>query len=108
MRGRQVWYRPEFDYYSLGLVLLEIGLWTTLEGLVKGDAFSSNEGMLEVLRSKRVPLLGHYMGSDYQEAVIACLNGLGRGTKEKTQDDGMALRLEFERRVIEPLRRWGI
>lgn len=30
-------FRAEFDYYSIGLVLLEIGLWMRLKDLIPGD-----------------------------------------------------------------------
>lgn len=119
--GRQVRYRLEFDYYSLGLVLIEIGLWKTLENLTQIKTASTNQEtnnqkVLDELLKKRVPLLGHYMGTDYQDAVLACLNGLGEKKKEgsvededldrrRTPEESTDLQLEFERLVVEPLGR---
>jgi hypothetical protein len=74
------------DVYSLGVVLLEIGLWTTArrmyDDIVKYDmkdkppadgvpAKTIKKAFLEDARTR----LAHRMGSAYQEAVVACLDG---------------------------------
>ncbi|KAK6527504.1 hypothetical protein TWF694_004487 [Orbilia ellipsospora] len=99
----QVAYRIEFDYYSLGLVLLEIGLWDTLDEIVKKRKrkYGSKDEMLQDLKKARVPLLGHFMGKDYQDAVNACLSGLG-GLEG---GDTAVLQFKFEKEVVERLRR---
>ncbi|KAH8891996.1 kinase-like protein [Thozetella sp. PMI_491] len=112
--SQDTWYRLEFDYYSLGLVLLEVGLWKPLDGILKKEQAGSplsNENALQVLREKKVPLLAHYMGSDYQDAVMACLGGLGNtgGVGEVAKIDAVkTLQIEFEKRVVEPLGRWSV
>lgn len=63
----------EFDYYSLGLVLLEIGLWRPLHKIIEGWKFKNLEELREQLLEKRVPLLMHAMGRGYCEAVEICL-----------------------------------
>ncbi|KAI3323108.1 kinase-like protein [Xylariaceae sp. AK1471] len=105
MQGRQVRYVPEFDYYSLGLVLLEIGLWATLEDMTAGklEARKPKE-MLDYLLSSRIPILGHYMGTIYKEAVLACLNGPVSGV-DGQKEDTKTSRIEFNELVVEPLRR---
>src|ERR1051325_11055262 len=69
------------SHFSLGLVQLEVGLWKALDAILEresaGSSAASNESVLRMLREKRMLLLGHYMGSDYQEAMMACLGGLG-------------------------------
>ena len=58
----------EFDFYSLGLVLLEIGLWApirALEGATKLAGLPLEE-LLEALLHEQVPVLGHLMGSGYR------------------------------------------
>jgi hypothetical protein len=105
MHERQVWYAPRFDYYSLGLVLLEIGLWVTVEKMVAGKPCASNqEEMLDYIRKKKVPLLGHYMGTNYQNTVLSCLDGFTNDAVTGPEDARKS-RVEFEKRVIEPLRR---
>lgn len=105
-------FQSEFDYYSLGLVLLEIGLWQTLEEmstkLVGGPI--SNEETIEKLLVKRVPLLNHAMGNDYSEAVQSCLRWV-QSHKDNTDDrqeydndheDKKVISLrEFEQKVVE-------
>ncbi|KAK6337821.1 hypothetical protein TWF696_001300 [Orbilia brochopaga] len=102
----QIPYRIQFDYYSLGLVLLEIGLWETLEEILKRRKrkYASKREMLEDLQKARVPLLGHFMGTDYQDAVNACLGGLG-DAKVRDPAEAAALQFKFEKEVVERLRR---
>jgi hypothetical protein len=90
-------FRPQFDYYSLGLVLLEIGLWDT----VSNFKAKSSRDLQQRLLAHQVPLLGHCMGIAYRDAVDACLrsNFGGNGT---TNTD-MAMVLEFQRLVVGPL-----
>ncbi|KAF3808238.1 hypothetical protein GCG54_00006856 [Colletotrichum gloeosporioides] len=71
------------DIYSLGVVLLEIGLWQTARdtydevaepgpnGKVSIDPYELKEIFLQDARER----LPHRMGKAYQEAVIACLDG---------------------------------
>lgn len=92
-------FRLEFDYYSLGLVLLEIALWDTIT-LVKA---SSRQELREKILVRRVPLLAHCVGTSYQYAVAACLKGDFGGTAHGGPTD-KSLLLEFERVVVEALR----
>ncbi|KAI9785126.1 MAG: hypothetical protein M1839_000764 [Geoglossum umbratile] len=102
-------YRPDFDYYSLGIVLLEIGLWRTLGDMIKhGD----NWGPLEIqehIVNKRMFHLVHSMGTGYYGAVRDCLNqegGFGVPMDlDCTAKEITSLHLSFERLVIEPLSR---
>ncbi|KAM0421122.1 hypothetical protein ACHAPT_011014 [Fusarium lateritium] len=71
------------DIYSLGVVLLEIGLWQTArqihDDIVKYD-LDGDAGKITAQMVKNAFLqdakerLAHRMGSAYQEAVIACLD----------------------------------
>ncbi|EWC47292.1 hypothetical protein DRE_03411 [Drechslerella stenobrocha 248] len=103
----QVLYRLEFDYYSLGLVLLEIGIWDSLDNMLKGKDFASNSEMLKQLQEKRVPLLGHFMGTNYQEAVQACLDGLN-GSSPSDKGKNAELQFKFEKQVVEKLRQCSV
>ncbi|EMT66640.1 hypothetical protein FOC4_g10007053 [Fusarium odoratissimum] len=63
-------YRKGFDIYSLGVVLLEVGLWRVAWSLRRDDENPAK--FKEVLVDDR---LAHFMGTEYQEAVRSCLNG---------------------------------
>lgn len=69
-------FRPEFDYYSFGVVLLELGLWKPVEELVLAHTSggSSTQSKKDLVRDI-VPRLGSAMGALYREATEACLNG---------------------------------
>ncbi|KAL3491303.1 hypothetical protein BJX62DRAFT_237379 [Aspergillus germanicus] len=79
-------FNPAHDIYSLGVVLLEIGLWQAarqlyddfvkydLGGRVPPEGVSANEIRMAFLEDAR-QRLAHRMGSSYQEAVLACLDG---------------------------------
>ena len=65
-------FRHSYDMYSLGLVLLEIGLWQNLETFDNGryvDAY----GFRTFVLSKLVPELWGQCGSIYGEVVKDCL-----------------------------------
>jgi serine/threonine protein kinase len=113
MQGQeQPQYRLEFDHFSLGLVLLEIGLWKPLETLTKDMKGKAPEARINLLCTSRVPLLGHQMGTAYERAVLACLKGVGEAdpkagdTKvESTSEQASALQLAFVAQVLEPLQK---
>lgn len=66
-------YKPEYDYYSLGLILLEIGLWKPLH-----DLMHPRKGRVDAwkhLLSRRVHLSVESMGATYAKAVEVCLDG---------------------------------
>lgn len=67
-------FKPEFDYYSLGIVLLELGMWRTLSVMTEDWQESARE-FREKLLKKRVPRLGSSMGTIYQDVVRVCLSG---------------------------------
>ncbi|KAL8680135.1 MAG: hypothetical protein Q9186_003659 [Xanthomendoza sp. 1 TL-2023] len=99
---RKYHYSPEFDYYSLGLVILEIALWMPLAGIKGSKKFSSLEEQRRYLLLEIVPLLGHLVGKDYAAAVTVCLKEFG-GTQ--SVEDGSEVKiLKFGDEVVERLR----
>ena len=68
-------YRPEFDYYSLGLVLLEIGYWKTVKDIARSfrNPDSSPESLRNWILQTAVKDLHMVMGSVYQAVVRKCL-----------------------------------
>ena len=65
-------YRPEFDYYSLGIILMEIGFWTPFSKITRKWAGSYEDKRQQLLRD-RVPRLRQHMGREYCEAVRCCI-----------------------------------
>ncbi|KAF2809121.1 kinase-like protein [Mytilinidion resinicola] len=95
-------FRFQFDYYSLGLVLLEIGLWDT----VSNFKAKSTRDLQQKLLARQVPLLGYCMGSAYRDAVDTCLQSNFGCTG--AVDTDMAMVLEFQRLVVDPLRNFPL
>lgn len=89
-------FRMIYDYYSLGLVLLEIGLWDTVDGIKSKSSRDLKSKILE----KRVPQLNHLMGSAYRDAVAACLQGGIAQDSPETYEDTI---LDFQRLVVEAI-----
>ena len=64
-----------FDIYSLGLVLLEIGLWKVLQTYCKPH-YSADRWRDKVVLNVLVPALGSKVGKRYRDVVALCL-GVG-------------------------------
>lgn len=105
-------YRTEYDHYSLGLVLLEIGLWRSLDDIVRalddpnkrsnlstGSSISQPDRILQA-----VPSLRLYMGSRYQHIVEACLRGNFKIPDDlDEQSRNLKLHRNFSSLIVEPL-----
>ncbi|RSL46877.1 hypothetical protein CEP54_013664 [Fusarium duplospermum] len=93
-------YRREFDYYSLGIVLLEIGHWEPFDKMSKKWTGSYEERRQRLLKG-RVPGLRKTMGRAYSEAVRFCI--------ESATDEALSrmspkdVLLQFVQRVVTPL-----
>lgn len=91
-------YRQEFDYYSVGLVLLEVGLWKSLSRITK-NIRGSPEELLKRLLKDYIPVVKTHMGDFYGEAVTACLTSYSGANEEPNE-----ARKDFESRVVNPIR----
>jgi serine/threonine protein kinase len=69
----EVRFRRAFDYFSLGVVLLELGTWTTMESLRSHHSDLNIEDFQEILLSTYVPMLRERRGGIYENAVRSCL-----------------------------------
>lgn len=105
-------YRLEYDYYSLGIILLEIGFWMPLAKITEGWVGSYEERRQRLLE-RRVPRLRQHMGRGYSEAVRFCLEGgfASDGDISGKGDDGgrvsrKELMLQFAQCVIARLKAW--
>ncbi|KAJ4248784.1 hypothetical protein NW762_012622 [Fusarium torreyae] len=87
-------FRKGFDIYSLGVVLVEVGLWRLAWNLRRDDEDPSK--FREVIIGKVDDRLAHFMGIGYQEAALSCLNG------DLDQRDGSVIRA-FYNEVVETM-----
>ena len=95
-------YRAEYDYYSLGLLLLEIGVWEPFEDW----KLSSQRGksLLDKILEEVVPRLRVSMGSRYQFIVERCLRGEFDGDGASSDEAQYTrLCLNFSKLVVERL-----
>ena len=87
-------FRQEYEYYSVGLVLLELSLWSPLEVITKSIQGNPTE-MRQVLLKKVVPKVKTYVGSVYEDAVATCLKAEFGGSSNPAE-----VREAFEREVL--------
>ena len=97
-------YCAEFDYYSLGIILLEIGLWRPI-GEITRKFKGSPKDVRNKLLEERIPMLKQSMGRRYCEAARVCLAGDFAESEITTGYRGNAksLHLSFEGLVVSQL-----
>lgn len=71
----EIRFRQEHDCFSLGMVLLEIGLWRTLKSMTKGKETLAPVALVGYILQEWVPLLDFFVGATYRAVVVACLTG---------------------------------
>ncbi|KAI9163837.1 hypothetical protein HJFPF1_05465 [Paramyrothecium foliicola] len=99
-------YRLAFDYYSLGVILPEIGLWRPLKSLLSSPKLD-NMGLAQTrkeLEKQCRTHLGAKMGAACREAVLRCLNADQVEKPTRHVEESYALRTLTEE-VVEPLRK---
>ncbi|KAH7092038.1 kinase-like domain-containing protein [Paraphoma chrysanthemicola] len=100
-------FRYMYDYYSLGLVLLEIGLWRplrTLTATMSKEKDQSPEALRRFLLDRYVPRLASTRGSIYKGVVEKCLNSKFPDEETDTSTSNVVLILTtFEEHVVAPL-----
>lgn len=102
--GKHARYRAQYDIYSMGLVLLEIGLWRTLDTIRPGC--KDDDEFRRRLRTEYCDKLQSRMGLLYWRAVQRCLNNdfnLEKKTLEDEEDS--SLQVAFEKHVVSELER---
>ncbi|KAL9028794.1 MAG: hypothetical protein Q9196_002888 [Gyalolechia fulgens] len=91
-------FRREFDYYSLGLVLLEIGVWDSLRSVYNRQLTSSPSQF----RQECIGICGRQllerMGPVYSEVTMTCLRA-----EDHFSGKEVDVAIEFQRLVIDKL-----
>jgi len=95
-------FRQEFDYYSVGLVLMEIAFWKPLKEITQKIRGNPEELVVHLLKT-HIPLVKTYMGDSYGDAVrfcLICYEGVDRS--------GEVAREDFRRNVVLPLQQHSV
>ena len=95
-------YRATYDYYSLGLILLELGLWQPLSAWSRSSKCSRMKltEFREYLIDNKLPFLGAGTGAVYRDVVHFCLSE----TMNSSEDLDRDILENFAKNVIEPLK----
>lgn len=75
-------FQRKFDVYSLGLVLLEIGLWDKIATFERSADKADPQAFADRLVRVSKLHLGHRMGAIYRDVVVRCIRGIGGGQGE--------------------------
>jgi hypothetical protein len=96
-------YREEFEYYSVGILLLEIGFWRTLSKITEDYHFQSisDEQFRQKLIATRIQQLGVIMGTRYMEATRTCLEGHFGGESGDLEDESDSCHMLFKSLVTD-------
>jgi len=96
-------YRETYDYYSIGIILLELGSWTALDIYLNHNPnlkSKPSEFRLELI-NKYAPRLDYIMGATYRDVTLACLRGdFGQSSGGS---GGQTVLAEFHDKVVGPL-----
>jgi hypothetical protein len=85
LRGStHVRFQPNYDIYSLGLVLFEIAMWQDL------PSFDADED-LQTYVLNHSGVVAHRMGTPYRDAMVACLDDDFRWDEASVSGEKMAL-----------------
>ncbi|KAL5334456.1 kinase-like domain-containing protein [Aspergillus crustosus] len=68
--------RPSFDRYNLGVLLLEIGLWSPIGSIMGGHEHEDRAAFLDSIKDKKLTDLAFAMGTRYAGIVNQCLTEL--------------------------------
>ncbi|KAE9387688.1 hypothetical protein BT96DRAFT_927484 [Gymnopus androsaceus JB14] len=103
--GHVVRFGMRHDMYSLGIVLLELGMWKPIEA-IGGDLSKADQAEFNArkLRKRLIDVAEKHLaataGPKYSDAVLCCL----RDATEKGLDDERGMREKFYYRVLQQLK----
>lgn len=78
-------YRRRFEIWSLGLLLLEIGLWQPLDKLKGVSSGLQPEKLATLIRERADKDLPFFVGDQYRDVVSRCL-AIGYGDEEESEE----------------------
>ena len=94
-------FRKSFDIYSLGVVLVELASWQTIDkvlGLEVGRMRTATKIREMLLEESRIQEVGSNMGEMYERATEKCLAGgieLGISETDDETSDAVAAKLSM-------------
>lgn len=98
-------FRPQFDHYSLGILLLEIGFWATIDTIMHDYKDYDNHAFSDAIVRQKFPALGFQMGSGYVDIVRKCLTGLTEHPRDKDASaPDYSANLMFKQKVVTQLK----
>ena len=97
-------FREIYDYYSIGIILLELGSWKPLDAFLDQNRhYRSDRGAFrDMLVRKYVPRLSHVMGDTYRDVILACLRS-EFGQDAYGVGEGQTVLQKFYDKVVCPL-----
>jgi len=100
-------FRRPFDYFGLGILLLELGGWVTVAELrLDHPDLKTREEFTLKLLSSYVPQLGGKVGALYRDAVHFCLDSENMAIREGwSRGDVEGMHSLFQEKVVGPLSR---
>lgn len=93
-----------YDWYSLGILLIEIGLWRTIDTVVSPYHTKTRHDFTAQLIRDHLPHLSFFVGTVYVEVVRFCLAYTGTVFRESTDINTEELNITFRARVVFPLK----
>lgn len=100
-RGQRSSYKPAYDLYSLGIILLEIGLWMPVSRFWK-SRYSRSDFKVR-LQSVYIKKLAAKCSSTYMRVVESCLRAADESSRERTRP--ARSRTDVYWNVVKPLER---
>ena len=82
-RGQRSAYKPAYDLYSLGIILIEIGLWMPISRLWK-TRYSRSDFKVR-LQSVYIKKLVAKCGTTYMRVVESCLRAADESSRDRTR-----------------------
>jgi serine/threonine protein kinase len=111
-RQSKVRFQHVFDYYSLGMVLLEIGMWDSIDSITASGRYKDlgPQEFSDTVVARNMSRLALTMGEDYAEAVRCCLTGFRHhydmqqtGRLQAVQESNVDLFMAFKVHVVDKL-----
>lgn len=84
-------YRAEFDFYSLGIILLEIARWQLLDYFTRGTAWQRLDDAKfrrALIKEAESESLAYKVGTQYCQATATCLSGHAELAGQEGSSDG--------------------